>query len=75
MQRQVRGLGLKYVALRKPLISEANQKKKGFRFLGNITFTLFQSDWLIRERREVDDMMLPACLVLNEQACGSSVMI
>lgn len=50
-------------------------RKKGFRFLGNITFILFQSDWLIRERREVDDVMLPSCLVLNEQACGSSVMI
>ena len=79
------------VALRKPHISEDNQKKK-LRFAreqkiglwsdgkkvmwsDEARFTLFQSDGDIRVRREADEVMHPSCLMPTVQACGGSVMI
>ncbi len=38
-------------------------------------FTLSQSDWCIRVRREVDEVMHPSCLVPTVQACSGSAMI
>ncbi len=76
------------VALRKPLISEANRKKrlqfarehkdwtleqwKKVMWSDESRFTLFQSDGRIRVRREANEVMHPSCLV---QACGGSAMI
>ncbi len=67
------------VALRKPLISEANRKKR-LQFArehkdwtleqwkkvirsDESRFTLFQSDGRIRVRREANEVMHPSCLV------------
>ena len=86
MQREFKGLGLNnHVAVRKPLISEANWKKrhkdwtleqwKKVMWPGESRFTLLPSDGRIRARREVDEAMHPLCLVPNVQACGGSVMI
>ncbi len=38
-------------------------------------FTLSQSDWCIRVRREVDEVMHLSCLVPTAQACWGSAMI
>ena len=92
MWRELKGLGLNScVALRKPLISEANRKKrlqfarehkdwtleqwKKVMWSDESRFTLFQSDGRIRVRREADEVMHPSCLVPTVQACGGSVMI
>ena len=66
------------VALRKPLISEANQKKrlqfarehkdwtleqwKKVMWSDESRFTLFQSDGHIGVRREADEVLHPSCL-------------
>ncbi len=92
MQRELKGLGLNScVALRKPLISEANRKKrlqfarehkdwtleqwKKVMWSDESKFTLFQSYGRIRVRREADKVMHPSCLVPTIQACGGSAMI
>lgn len=92
VQRELKGLGLNScVALRKPLISEANWKKrlqfarelkdwtleqwKKVMWSDESRFTRFQSDGRIRVRREADEMMLSSCLVPTVQACGGSAMI
>ncbi|KAF7652311.1 hypothetical protein LDENG_00098550 [Lucifuga dentata] len=92
MRRELQGLGLNScVALRKPLICQANQKKrlqfarehkdwtlelwKKVMWSDESRFTLFQSDGHIRVRREADEVMHPSCLVPTIQACGGSVMI
>uniref|UniRef100_A0AAQ6A8K8 Cartilage oligomeric matrix protein n=1 Tax=Amphiprion ocellaris TaxID=80972 RepID=A0AAQ6A8K8_AMPOC len=80
MWRELKGSGLSScVALRKPLISEANQKKrlqfamehkywtlehyKKVMWSDESRFTLFQSDGCIRVRREVDEVMHSSWLV------------
>ncbi len=88
MRRDLKGLGLnRCVALRKPLINEANRKKgldikdwtleqwKKVMWSDESRFTLFQSDGRIRVRREADEVMHPSCLVPTVQACGGSAMI
>lgn len=92
MRRELKGLGLNScVALRKPLISDSNQKKrlqfarehkdwtleqwKKVMWSDESRFTLFQSDGRIRVRREAGEVMHPSCLVPTVQACGGSVMI
>ncbi len=84
MRRELKGLGLnRCVALRKPLISEANWKKRlghkrldsGAMWSDESRFTLFQSDGRIRVRREADEVMHPSYLVPTVQACGGSAMI
>ena len=79
------------VALRKPLISEAN-RKKGLQFAREhkdwtleqwktviwsveSRFTLFESDGHIRVKREADEVMHSSCLVPTVQACGGSATI
>uniref|UniRef100_A0A3B5RET6 Tc1-like transposase DDE domain-containing protein n=1 Tax=Xiphophorus maculatus TaxID=8083 RepID=A0A3B5RET6_XIPMA len=92
MRRELKGLGLNScVAVRKPLISKANQKKrlqfprehkdwtleewKRVMWSDESRFTLFQSDGRIRVRREAGEVMHPSCLVPTVQACGGSAMI
>ena len=71
------------VALRKPLISDANQKKrlqfarehkdwtleqwKKVMWSDESRFILFQSDGRVRVRREADEVMHPSCLVPTVQ--------
>ncbi len=90
--RELKGFGLNsYLALRKPLFSEANQNKrlqfdrehidwtleqcKKVMWSDESRFTLFQSDGHIRVRREVEEVRHPSCLVPTVQACGGSAMI
>ena len=91
MWRELKGLGLNScVALRKPLISEDNQKK-GFSLLGSIKIGLWSDgqrscglmspDWPCPEwwehqgKKRGDEVMLPSCLAPTVRACGGSVMI
>ncbi|KAF7659613.1 hypothetical protein LDENG_00295490 [Lucifuga dentata] len=88
MQRELKGLGLNNcVALRKPLISQANQKKsfqfarehkdwtleqwKKLMWSDESRFTLFQSNGCIRVRREADEVMHPSCLVPTYKPVGA----
>ena len=90
MRRELTALGPNScVALRKPLISEANWKKKlqfarehkdwtleqwkKVMWSDESRFTQFQSDGRIRVRRESDEVMHPSCLVPTVQTCGGSV--
>ncbi|KAF7646280.1 hypothetical protein LDENG_00190250 [Lucifuga dentata] len=90
MRRELKGLGLNScVALRKPLISQANQKKrlqfaweqkdwtleqwKKVMWSDESRFTLFQSDGRIRVRREVDEVMHPSCLVPTYKPVGADM--
>ena len=92
MRREHKGLGLNScVALRKPLISEANWKKKApiagehkdwtleqwkkIMWSDEYRFILLQRDGRISIRREADEVMPPSCLVPTIQACGGSAMI
>ena len=92
MWKELKGLGLNScVTLRKPLVSEANQKK-GFNLLGSIKIgfngsngrrscgmspdlSLFQGDGCIRVRREADEVMRSSCLLPTVQAREGSAMI
>ena len=90
MRRELKGLGLNS-CVRKPLISEANRKKRlqfarehkdwtleqwtKVMWSDESRFTLFQRDGRIRVRREADEVMPPSCLVPTAQTCGGSAMI
>ena len=87
MRRKLKGLGLNScVALRKPIISEANWKQrlkfarehidwtleqwKKVMWSDESRFTLFQSDGRIRVRGDADEVMPSSCLVPTVQTCG-----
>ena len=90
--RPLKALGQnRRVALRKPLISETNQRKKlqfawehkewtlqqwkKVMWSDESRFTLFQSDGGIRVRREADEVIHPSWILSTVQACGGSAMI
>ena len=77
MRRELKGLGPNScIALRKPLISEANHKRLDSGAMEKVMwseeskFNLFQSDRCIMVRREADEVMHPSCLLPTVQACG-----
>jgi len=74
VRRELKGLGLNScVALRKPLISEANRKKR-------LQFAREHKDWTLEQWKKVmwwhpHEVLHPSCLVPTVQACGGSAMI